>query len=226
MKLLRNPVFLFLLYGTCILAIGLYQSPSLALSILALGLISAIMSLGVNIQWGYAGLLNIGVMGFAAIGGASAVWVAADPVPEAWAAGGIELAYVGLIIISTIGSIIVLNRFFTEKSLLRTIAKFAIIFISYLIVRPLFTAAVESIEAVNPTISGFLGGFGAPIVFSWVIGGLIAAMIAWLIGKVALGLRADYLGIATLGIAEILISVLKNEDWLTRGVKNVVGLKR
>ncbi|MAW08395.1 MAG: branched-chain amino acid ABC transporter permease, partial [Halobacteriovoraceae bacterium] len=34
------------------------------------------------------------------------------------------------------------------------------------------------------------------------------------------------LAIATLGIAEIILSVLKNEDWLSRGVKNVVGLPR
>ena len=58
------------------------------------------------------------------------------------------------------------------------------------------------------------------------MGGLLAAGAAWLIGKAALGLRADYLAIATLGIAEIIIAVLKNEDWLARGVKNVVGLPR
>jgi branched-chain amino acid transport system permease protein len=41
-----------------------------------------------------------------------------------------------------------------------------------------------------------------------------------------LGLRSDYLAIATLGISEIIISVLRNEDWLTRGVKNVNGIPR
>ncbi len=34
----------------------------------------------------------------------------------------------------------------------------------------------------------------------------------------------DYLAIATLGISEIIIAILKNEDWLARGVKNVAGL--
>lgn len=43
---------------------------------------------GVNIQWGYAGLFNAGVMGFAALGGLAAVLVSMDPVPAAWAAGG------------------------------------------------------------------------------------------------------------------------------------------
>ena len=41
-----------------------------------------------------------------------------------------------------------------------------------------------------------------------------------------MGLRSDYLAIATLGIAEIIIAVIKNEDWLTRGVKNVIGIPR
>ena len=49
--------------------VGFGQSWSVALSIFNLCLISSIMALGVNIQWGYAGLFNIGIMGFAALGG-------------------------------------------------------------------------------------------------------------------------------------------------------------
>jgi len=79
---------------------------------------------------------------------------------------------------------------------------------------------------VDPAHTGFLGGLGLPIVVSWLVGGLVAAGAAWLIGKVALGLRADYLAIATLGISEIIIAVVKYEEWLTRGVKNVTGLPR
>ena len=43
--------------------------------------------------------------------------------------------------------------------------------------------------------------------------------MAYIIGKIALGLRADYLAIATLLISEIVIAVIKHEDWLARGVK-------
>ena len=63
-------------------------------------------------------------------------------------------------------------------------------------------------------------------IVAWPVGGLLAAGAAWVIGKTALGLRSDYLAIATLGIAEIIIAVMKNEDWLARGVKNVIGLPR
>jgi branched-chain amino acid transport system permease protein len=51
-------------------------------------------------------------------------------------------------------------------------------------------------------------------------------VIAYFIGKITLGLRSDYLAIATLGISEIVIAILKHEDWLSRGVKNVTGLNR
>jgi len=50
--------------------------------------------------------------------------------------------------------------------------------------------------------------------------------LAWFVGKIALGLRSDYLAIATLGISEIILYVLKFEGWLTRGVKNVNDLPR
>ncbi len=86
--------------------------------------------------------------------------------------------------------------------------------------------AIESIEAIDPAKTGFLGGLGLPIMFSWIVGAFFAAGLAYIIGKVALGLRADYLAIATLLISEIVIAVIKHEDWLARGVKNVIGLKR
>jgi ABC-type branched-chain amino acid transport system, permease component len=65
-----------------------------------------------------------------------------------------------------------------------------------------------------------------PVLFSWIFGALLAAVLAFVIGKIALGLRADYLAIATLLIAEIIVSIIKHEEWLARGVKNVIGLKR
>ncbi|MEM8802721.1 MAG: branched-chain amino acid ABC transporter permease, partial [Pseudomonadota bacterium] len=86
--------------------------------------------------------------------------------------------------------------------------------------------AVSAIEAVSPATTGYLGGLGLPVLVAWPVGGVLAAGAAWIVGKTALGLRSDYLAIATLGIAEIIIAILKNEDWLSRGVKNVIGVPR
>ena len=58
-----------------IVGTGFVQGANTALLLLNMGLISAIMALGVNLQWGYAGLFNIGIMGFVALGGLAAVEV-------------------------------------------------------------------------------------------------------------------------------------------------------
>src|SRR6056297_3911487 len=82
-------IALFALVAGLIVITGMFQSWNTALLILNMGLISAIMSLGLNLQWGFAGLFNVGVMGFVALGGLAAVLVSMPPVPEAWAAGGV-----------------------------------------------------------------------------------------------------------------------------------------
>lgn len=45
------------------------------------------MALGVNMQWGYAVVFH-GIMGSVALGGLAVVLVSAQPVPQAFAAGG------------------------------------------------------------------------------------------------------------------------------------------
>ncbi len=87
---LRTPL-LFLAMTALIVATGMMQGWNLALTIVNMGLISAIMALGVNLQWGFAGLFNIGIMGFVALGGLAAVLVNMPPVAEAWAAGGVRV---------------------------------------------------------------------------------------------------------------------------------------
>ena len=208
-----------------IILVGIFQSWNIALSIFNLCLISAVMSMGANIQWGYAGLINFGIMGYAALGGLAAVIVSVDPVQEAWRAGGFDiLMCLWLIIV-----IIMVVRFALknyESTKLRNYGIAALIIAGVIIIRITAEPGIEKIESVNPAITGFLGGFGLPIMFSWIIGALFAGGLAFIVGKIALGLRADYLAIATLLISEIVIAIIKHEDWLTRGVKNVIGLKR
>ena len=98
--------------------------------------------------------------------------------------------------------------------------------VGYFVMRIFLDPASAAIEAVNPSSAGYLGGLGLPVLISWGVGGLFAAGAAYLVGKITLGLRSDYLAIATLGISEIILAMLKNEDWLTRGVKNVTGMPR
>ena len=113
-----------------------------------------ILSLGLNIQWGYNGQINIGIAGFFAIG-----------------------AYTSAIL----------------------------------------TTAPTDIH---------LGGFGMPF-FVGAIGAVLAAgILALLIGLITLELRGDYLAIASIGIAEIVRLTLKNEGWLTNGVRGIPAIPK
>ncbi|MCA3436564.1 MAG: branched-chain amino acid ABC transporter permease [Rhodobacter sp.] len=216
---------LFAAVALLFLITGVFQSWNLALSILNMAIVSAIMAMGVNIQWGYAGLFNVGIMGFAALGGLAVVLTSSQPVDGAWRAGGPGIVLGLLLGVATIGLAVALYRRM-PKGLPRTAAILAVLVGGFFLYRAVFDPAVVAVEANNPEAFGNIGGFGLPALIAWPMGGLLAAAAAWAIGKTALGLRSDYLAIATLGIAEIVIAVMKNEDWLARGVKNITQLPR
>ena len=216
---------LFAMVVVLIIGTGVVQSWNSALFILNMGLISAIMALGVNLQWGIAGLLNVGIMGFVALGGLATVLVSMDPVPDAWDAGGPRL-FLGLALGAASILAVVMAYAKLPKGWARIIGVAIVAIIGFNITRGVLDPAVQAVEAVNPALTGYLGGLGLPVLIAWPVGGLFAAAAAWVIGKTALGLRSDYLAIATLGISEIIIAILKNEDWMSRGVKNVIGIPR
>ena len=215
---------LFAGMAALVLLEGLTGGWNTALGIVNMGLISAVMALGVNMQWGYAGLFNTGVVGFVAMGGLAPVLISMPPVTEAWAAGAPRMAAALAVAVGVVALAVMLYRRLTGR--IRVLAMVALLIAGFFAYRALFDPAVAAIEAVNPAGAGYLGGLGLPVLLSWPVGGLLAAGAAWIIAKTALGLRSDYLAIATLGIGEIIVSVLKNEDWLARGVKNVVGIPR
>ena len=208
-----------------IILVGIFQSWSIALTIMNYCLISGVMTIGANIQWGYAGLINFGIMGYTALGGLAVVLVSVDPVKKAWQVGGLNILACILVIVAMVVAIRYLLKHF-KKTKIRNYSIASIIIGGILVLNVTATPGIEAIEAIDPAKTGFLGGLGMPILFSWVAGGLFAAGLAFVIGKIALGLRADYLAIATLLIAEIVVSIIKHEEWLARGVKNVIGLKR
>ncbi|MGE4618067.1 MAG: branched-chain amino acid ABC transporter permease, partial [Gammaproteobacteria bacterium] len=250
----RN-LIVFTLLALLFLLTGILQSWSGALGLLTVGLISGIVALGLNMQWGYAGQFNAGVMGFSAIGAVACVlismpWVTGAMIQSlevlldnpdskvevieqlqqdlarrtlavrqlwsAWLIGGLGT-------IAAWGT----NRLLRNRlpGVVRGFIVLVILGISLALFRSQFGLAVPIIESTGfGDDSKYLGGLGLPILLAWVVGGLLAAAAAWGIAKIALGLRSDYLAIATLGIAEIIVAMLKDEGGLTRGVLNVTGL--
>jgi branched-chain amino acid transport system permease protein len=115
--------------------------------------IYALMTLGLNVQWGFAGLFNIGIAAFFSAG------------------------------------------------------------------------AYASVILTRPESPEHLGGFALPLALGW-IGAMIAAgILALFVGLITLRLREDYLAIASIGIAEIVRIALKNEEWLTNGVRGIAGIE-
>ena len=116
--------------------------------------IYAVLCLGLNLQWGFAGLFNAGIAAFFAIG-----------------------AYIAAILTTS--------------------------------------------ESPN-----YLGGFGLPIVLAWPIAMMVAGAVAWAVGRICLRLQGDYLAMATIGIAEVIRLVIKNEEWLTGGTRGIPKIAR
>jgi branched-chain amino acid transport system permease protein len=86
--------------------------------------------------------------------------------------------------------------------------------------------AYASAILTTPHSTDHLGGFALPVPVG-LAGSMVAAgLIAWPIGRICLRLRSDYLAIATIGIAEILRLVLKNELWLTNGSRGISDVPR
>ena len=77
----NRTIMMFAGMAALLALVGFGQGWDISLLLLNMCIISAIMALGVNIQWGYAGLFSIGSMGFAALGGLAGVIVSAKPVP-------------------------------------------------------------------------------------------------------------------------------------------------
>lgn len=118
---MRDNIKTYILFAAVFVLIvitGFIQSWNSALFILNMGLISAVMSLGVNLQWGIAGLLNVGIMGFVGLGGLATVLISMQPVPEAWNAGGPRILLGLLFGVLTIGlSVLIYKRI--QKARLR-----------------------------------------------------------------------------------------------------------
>ncbi|RIA55266.1 branched-chain amino acid ABC transporter permease [Dichotomicrobium thermohalophilum] len=116
--------------------------------------IYAIMALGLNIQWGMTGQINIGVAGFYAVGAYTSAILTTPPTPE------------------------------------------------------------------------HLGGFALPVIVGLIGAVIVSGLLAVLIGMITVNLRSDYLAIATIGLAEIIRFLIKNEEQVTHGVRGIAEIPR
>ncbi len=218
--MIRRAVLLYLALFVLILVVGIFMGMPFTVRLSVEAAAFALIALGLNIQWGYGGLFNFGVMGFIMVGGFAVTFVSMPLNMAFWDSEGPVLLLRALIA-AGIGIAMImganrLHRLGASGRWHRTAQVAAWIF-AYLIYRSQIDPAADYIEAN----AGFVGGLGLPVVLGWIFGGVLVAGIAYLIGKICLGLRTDYLAIATIGISEILRALIKNMDWLTRGTLTV-----
>jgi branched-chain amino acid transport system permease protein len=86
------------------------------------------------------------------------------------------------------------------------------------------TAVLTKAPAAGGSYSQYIGGYELPFVVGVAAGGVVAGLLAVLIGIPTLRLRADYLAIATIGVAEALRRVVVNERDLVNGTRGMIGI--
>jgi branched-chain amino acid transport system permease protein len=217
---LRRGLLLFVLMFFIVVAVGITQGTASMLLILTQATGFALVALGLNIQWGYGGLFNFAIMGFLMVGGASTVFLSYPVNMAFWDSEGPMMLGRALIAF-LVGLALVLLARRVDRIGITGKWRGAIIALAWFVAYVIYRSQIDPAAAYIESTAGFVGGLGLHPILGWLFGGLVSAVIAFYIGKISLGLRTDYLAIATIGISEILRALIKNMDWLTRGTMTV-----
>jgi branched-chain amino acid transport system permease protein len=181
----------------------------------------SLIALGLNIQWGYGGLFNFGIMGFLMVGGFAVTFISYPVNPAFWGSDGPWMLGRALIAFAA-AALLVIGAQQSHRLGVRGRWKTVLTVLAWLIGYCVYRSQIDPAAAyIETTGGGFVGGLGGHPVLGWAFGGVLAAAVAYIVGKIALGLRTDYLAIATIGISEIIRALIKNMDWLTRGTLTV-----
>lgn len=182
----------------------------------------ALIALGLNIQWGYGGLFNFGIMGMLMIGGAAVTFVSFPMNGVFWASEGPMMLGKALLAFLA-GFLLVWGARHSDRIGIKGRWRTALIVLAWIVAYCVYRSQIDPAAAYieQKANGGWIGGLGLHPVLGWLFGGILAAGVAYVVGKICLGLRTDYLAIATIGISEIIRALLKNMDWLTRGTLTV-----
>jgi len=216
----RRGLLLFVAMFFIVVVVGLVQGTASMLLILTQATAFALIALGLNIQWGYGGLFNFAIMGFLMVGGASTVFLSHPVNMEFWQSDGPMMLGRALIAF-LVGLALVLLARRSDRIGITGRWKTALVALAWFTGYVIYRSQIDPAAAYIESTAGFVGGLGLHPVLGWAFGGLVSAVIAFFIGRISLGLRTDYLAIATIGISEILRALIKNMDWLTRGTMTV-----
>jgi branched-chain amino acid transport system permease protein len=200
-------------------------------TIIRLGAVYAIVSLGLNLIYGFNGQFSLGQWGFYAIG----AYTAAD-ITYRWTNEDNTLGLTVIlcvVLLSGLG-ILLLRRLLSRIRGLDALSAFAIYIIAVL---GLAAAGVYLGVAIEPAFTAVLAALpsavsmGIVFLISILLGGMVAAEISFLFGLPVLTLGSDYFGIATLGFTIIVKVLLDNSDTLLgfkemKGARGMIGIPK
>lgn len=203
-----------------ILVVGLFMGSPFTVRLMVEAFAFALIAMGLNIQWGFGGLFNFGILGMLMLGGFGVVFIS-HPINDAfWMSEG-PVMLGKTLVAAAIGAVLIVMAHNVQRLGITGKLRATAIVLAWFIAYVIFRSQMDPAASYIISEAGWVGGLGMPVLLGWLFGGLLAAAIGFFVGKISLGLRTDYLAIATIGIAEILRAVIKNVEWLTRGTLTV-----
>jgi branched-chain amino acid transport system permease protein len=200
-------------------------------TILRIGAVMAIVSLGLNLIYGFNGQFSLGQWGFYAIG----AYTAAD-ITYRWyndqSALGLTVVLFGALFVG--GAILFLRGVLSRIRGLDALSAFTV----YLLATIIFGIVALFVgKFANPAVSIVLGllpdAVSMQVVFilAVIVAAVIAAEISFLFGLPILTLGSDYFGIATLGFTIIVKVLLDNSDKMLgfeemKGARGMIGIPK
>jgi len=200
-------------------------------TLLNIGAVMAIVSLGLNLIYGFNGQFSLGQWGFYAIGAYAAADVTYRWSQDKSASGLVILLLVVILVaLAFVGTAYLLSKLRGLDAL----SAFAMYLIG--VVTAVVLAVVIGGVLIMPVTSllQFLpADFALQVVFllAVLLAGCLAAEISYLFGLPVLTLGSDYFGIATLGFTIIVKVLLDNSDTMLgfvemKGARGMVGIPK
>ncbi|MDI6695967.1 MAG: branched-chain amino acid ABC transporter permease [Anaerolineales bacterium] len=200
-------------------------------TILRIGAVMAIVSLGLNLIYGFNGQFSLGQWGFYALG----AYTAAD-ITYRWyndqSALGLTIVFLGVIMVGV--AILYLRTVLSRIRGLDALSAFTVYFAATLILGIVAFYAGRALDApVSSILMTLPDAVSMQIVFilAVLVAALFAAEVSFLFGLPVLMLGSDYFGIATLGFTIIVKVLLDNSDTMLgfeemKGARGMIGIPK
>ncbi|MCE5259712.1 MAG: branched-chain amino acid ABC transporter permease [Chloroflexi bacterium] len=213
-------------------------------NVIQLAGISAISALGLNLIYGFNGQFSLGHIGFYAIGAYSSAlitkeftsrWSGTQFSALSWIIAGILGVILVILVIkrlrfdqikkwlnSTLGELKGFERWILISLILLVIA--AVIIVLGVAASWVLQKGLQALfDLLIPALPEAIGK-NVLMLLALLAGGSLAALVAYLVGLPLLRLNSDYFGIATLGFAIVVYTLLQNSDLVIATMKGARGM--